>query len=102
MSWMQVLAKAELSDLVDPRLQSTYDKHQVSLCAQIVLLCTRIQPELRPSMSEIRNLLEGNAKVPISGSLVESPSSSSRTYSFVSVGYTQSSGSSFYGTSESL
>ncbi|CAM6034686.1 unnamed protein product [Sphagnum compactum] len=102
MSWMQVLAKAELSDLVDPRLHSTYDKHQVSLCAQIVLLCTRIQPELRPSMSEIRNLLEGNAKVPISGSLVESPSSSSRTYSFVSVGYTQSSGSSFYGTSESL
>lgn len=97
LTWMQLLAKAELSELVDPRLDGNYDKHEVSLCAQIVLLCTRIQPELRPSMSEVRRILEGTMQVPISGSL-DTPMTSSHA-SFVSMGHLSGS---FYGTSESL
>jgi hypothetical protein len=97
LTWMQLLAKAELAELVDPRLQGLFDKHEVSLCAQIVLLCTRIQPELRPSMSEVRRILEGTMQVPISGSL-DTPVTSSHT-SFVSM--SDFSGS-FYGTSGSL
>ncbi|KAG0617726.1 hypothetical protein M758_4G010300 [Ceratodon purpureus] len=97
LTWMQLLAKAELSELVDPRLEGNFDKHEVSLCAQIVLLCTRIQPELRPSMSEVRRILEGIMPVPNSGSL-DTPVTSSHT-SFVSMSHFSGS---FYGTSDSL
>lgn len=97
LNWMQLLAKAELADLVDPRLEGNFDKHEVSLCAQIVLLCTRIQPELRPTMSEVRRILEGTMQVPISGSL-DTPMTSSHT-SFVTMSHFSGS---FYGTSESL
>lgn len=97
LTWMQLLAKAELSELVDPCLGGNFDKHEVSLCAQIVLLCTRIQPELRPTMSEVRRILEGTHQVPISGSL-DTPLTSSHT-SFVSVSHFSGN---FYGTSDSL
>ena len=96
LTWMQLLAKAELSELVDPRLEGSFDKHEVSLCAQIVLLCTRIQPELRPSMSEVRRILEGTMPVPNSGSLEYTPVTSSHT-SFVSMSHFSGS---FYGTSD--
>lgn len=98
LTWMQLLAKAELSELVDPCLTGNFDKHEVSLCAQIVLLCTRIQPELRPSMSDVRRILEGSMQVPISGSLDSTPLTSSRT-SFVSTSHFSGS---FYGTSQEL
>jgi hypothetical protein len=97
LTWMQLLATAELSELVDPRLQGAFDKHEVSLCAQIVLLCTRIEPELRPSMSEVRRILEGIMPVPHSGSL-DTPMTSSHT-SFASMSHFSGS---FYGTSDSL
>lgn len=97
LTWMQLLAKAELAELIDPRLEGNFDKHEVSLCAQIVLLCTRIQPELRPSMSEVRRILEGTMPVPISGSL-DTPVSSSHT-SFVSMSHFSGS---YYGSSDCL
>lgn len=101
LTWMQLLAKAELAELVDPRLEGHFDKHEVSLCAQIGLLCTRIQPELRPSMSEVRRILEGTLPVPISGSLgTPGSQSGSRSHtSFVSLSHFSGS---FYGTSGSL
>lgn len=99
LTWMQLLAKAELSELVDPRLEGNFDKHELSLCAQIVLLCTRIQPELRPSMSEVRRILEGTLPVPISGSLGTPGSQSGSRTSFVSLSHFSGS---FYGTSGSL
>lgn len=102
LSWMQVLAKAEeLSELVDPRLRGVYDKHQVSMCAQIALLCTRILPDLRPTMGEIRRFLDGTAEIPLATSLINSPNSSSRG-SFVSECLTPSTTVSCYGTRASF
>lgn len=78
-SRIQVLAKADdPSDFVDPRLRGVFDKTQITLCAQIALLCTRILPDLRPTMGEIRRILDGTANIPLTTSLINSPGSSSR------------------------
>lgn len=92
-SSIQVLAKAEEpSEFVDSRLRGVFDKSQVTLCAQIALLCTRILPDLRPTMGEIRRILDGTARLPLTTSMINSPSSSSRG-SFVSECQTPSIGS---------
>ncbi|BBM97004.1 hypothetical protein Mp_1g02260 [Marchantia polymorpha subsp. ruderalis] len=58
--WMQVLAKeGELSELVDPRLNGVYDRNQMSRCAQVAMMCTRIRADTRPSMGDVRRLLQG-------------------------------------------
>ncbi|KAG0612415.1 hypothetical protein M758_6G025800 [Ceratodon purpureus] len=92
-STIQVLAKADdPSEFVDSRLRGVFDKRQVTLCAQIALLCTRILPDLRPNMGEIRRILEGTARIPLTTSMINSPTSSSRG-SFVSECQTPSIGS---------
>lgn len=88
-----MLAKADdPSELVDPRLRGVFDMKQVILCAQIALLCTRILPDLRPTMGEIRRILDGTASIPLTTSMINSPNSSSRG-SFVSECPTPSIGS---------
>lgn len=92
-SSIQVLAKSDdPSEFVDSRLRNVFDKRQVTLCAQIALLCTRILPDLRPSMGEIRRILDGTARLPLTTSMINSPNSSSRG-SFVSECQTPSIGS---------
>ncbi|KAL3700827.1 hypothetical protein R1sor_018849 [Riccia sorocarpa] len=58
--WMQVLAQeGELSELVDPRLNGVYDRNQMSRCAEVAMMCTRIRADTRPSMGDVRRLLQG-------------------------------------------
>ncbi|KAL2650821.1 hypothetical protein R1flu_018949 [Riccia fluitans] len=58
--WMQVLAQeGELSELVDPRLKGVYDRNQMSRCAEVAMMCTRIRADTRPSMGDVRRLLQG-------------------------------------------
>lgn len=46
-------------DLVDPRLGSDFNKEEALRMIQVALLCINKSAPLRPSMSEVVNMLEG-------------------------------------------
>ncbi|KAI3764359.1 hypothetical protein L2E82_14366 [Cichorium intybus] len=55
--------KGSLLDLVDPRLGSEFNKKEAVGMLKIALLCTNQSPALRPTMSEVVNMLEGRIKI---------------------------------------
>ncbi|KAH9618208.1 hypothetical protein KSS87_010874 [Heliosperma pusillum] len=55
--------KGNLMDLVDPRMGSNYNKDEVLRMIKVALLCTNPSPTVRPTMSEVRSMLEGNMVV---------------------------------------
>ncbi|XP_024987335.1 probable LRR receptor-like serine/threonine-protein kinase At1g07650 [Cynara cardunculus var. scolymus] len=64
LDWAIVLEqKGSLIDLVDPRLGSDFNKKEAVGMIKIALLCTNQSPDLRPSMSEVVNMLEGCTKI---------------------------------------
>lgn len=50
-------------ELVDPKLESDFNKEEVLRMIKISLLCTNPSPALRPTMSAVVNMLEGRAPV---------------------------------------
>uniref|UniRef100_A0A2P2MT11 Putative leucine-rich repeat receptor-like serine/threonine-protein kinase At3g14840 n=1 Tax=Rhizophora mucronata TaxID=61149 RepID=A0A2P2MT11_RHIMU len=50
-------------DLVDPRLGSEFNKEEVVRMINVALLCTNPSPALRPTMSAVLSMLEGQAAV---------------------------------------
>ncbi|KAF9620656.1 hypothetical protein IFM89_013682 [Coptis chinensis] len=64
LDWALVLQeKGELMDLVDPRLESNYIKEEVLGMINVALLCTNSSPTLRPTMSSVVSMLEGQTAV---------------------------------------
>ncbi|KAL4586016.1 hypothetical protein LXL04_010646 [Taraxacum kok-saghyz] len=64
LDWAVVLKqKGSLMDLVDPRLGSEFNKKEAVRMIKIALLCTNKSPTLRPTMSEVVNMLEGRIKI---------------------------------------
>ncbi|KAF9620654.1 hypothetical protein IFM89_013680 [Coptis chinensis] len=64
LDWALVLQeKGELMELVDPRLESNYIKEQVLGMINVALLCTNSSPTLRPMMSSVVSMLEGQTAV---------------------------------------
>ncbi|ERN09357.1 hypothetical protein AMTR_s00162p00057050, partial [Amborella trichopoda] len=67
--------KGSLLELVDPELGSNYSKDEALKMLNVGFLCTNPSPTLRPSMSAVVSMLEGNANVqapqPRSGSTSE-------------------------------
>ncbi|KAI7731215.1 hypothetical protein M8C21_030815 [Ambrosia artemisiifolia] len=59
--------KGTLLDLVDSRLASDYNKIEAERMMRIALLCTNQSPALRPTMSEVVNMLEGRTKIKETG-----------------------------------
>ncbi|KAK1424853.1 hypothetical protein QVD17_20193 [Tagetes erecta] len=55
--------KGSLIDLVDPRLGSDFTKIEAVRMMKVALLCTNQSPALRPTMSEVVNMLEGRTKI---------------------------------------
>ncbi|GJZ60592.1 probable LRR receptor-like serine/threonine-protein kinase isoform X1, partial [Tanacetum coccineum] len=55
--------KGSLINLVDPRLGSNFNKKEAVKMMKIALLCTDQSPALRPTMSEVVNMLEGGTKI---------------------------------------
>uniref|UniRef100_A0A0E0DXJ9 non-specific serine/threonine protein kinase n=1 Tax=Oryza meridionalis TaxID=40149 RepID=A0A0E0DXJ9_9ORYZ len=49
-----------LTDIVDHNLDNAYDLQDLEKMIQIALLCTHMEPHLRPAMSEVVQMLEGN------------------------------------------
>lgn len=50
-------------ELVDPDLGSAYPKDEVILMLNVALLCTNSSPTLRPTMSKVVSLLEGQTPI---------------------------------------
>ncbi|GLU18027.1 hypothetical protein SLE2022_343500 [Rubroshorea leprosula] len=55
--------KGSLLELVDPRLESNYNKKEVMRMINVALLCTNPSPAGRPIMSSIVSMLEGKTVV---------------------------------------
>ena len=50
-------------DLVDPDLKSNFSKEEVVKIMKVALLCTNPSPTLRPTMSAVVSMLEGQTAV---------------------------------------
>lgn len=55
--------KGSLMDLVDPRLGSNFNKKEALRMIEIALLCSNKSPDIRPTMSQVLNMLEGSIKI---------------------------------------
>ncbi|XP_059438804.1 probable leucine-rich repeat receptor-like serine/threonine-protein kinase At3g14840 [Corylus avellana] len=72
LDWALLLKeKDSLMELVDPRLGSNYKKEEVMVMINVGLLCTNASAAVRPTMSSVVSMLEGNTVVP---GLVSDPS----------------------------
>ncbi|KAK5840414.1 probable receptor-like protein kinase At5g18500 [Gossypium arboreum] len=56
-----LIEKLALHELIDPRIEESYDTYQLYLMAKTAYLCVQMNPEMRPSMAEVLRLLEGEA-----------------------------------------
>ncbi|KAH1066183.1 hypothetical protein J1N35_031170 [Gossypium stocksii] len=59
-----VQQKGNLMELVDPRLGTEFNEEEAIRMTKVALLCTNSSPALRPTMSEVVNMLEGRTLVP--------------------------------------
>ncbi|KAL4561851.1 hypothetical protein LXL04_034032 [Taraxacum kok-saghyz] len=58
--WAEPLVeRLALHDLIDPRLGDSYDPYELYHMAKTAYLCVKVDPEKRPSMGEVVQLLEG-------------------------------------------
>ncbi|XP_056168377.1 probable LRR receptor-like serine/threonine-protein kinase RFK1 isoform X2 [Syzygium oleosum] len=53
-----------LMRVVDEKLKMKVDKEEAEIVVKVALLCTNTSPSLRPTMSEVVNMLEGKMTVP--------------------------------------
>ncbi|XP_022632425.1 probable LRR receptor-like serine/threonine-protein kinase RFK1 isoform X2 [Vigna radiata var. radiata] len=53
-----------LIELVDERLGSEIKPTEAIILMKVALLCTDVSPSIRPTMSEVVNMLEGRANIP--------------------------------------
>ncbi|KAG2689281.1 hypothetical protein I3760_09G132900 [Carya illinoinensis] len=53
-----------LMDLVDKKLGSEFNKVEAERMMKVAFLCTNASPSLRPTMSEVVNMLEGTTVIP--------------------------------------
>ncbi|XP_043818229.1 probable leucine-rich repeat receptor-like serine/threonine-protein kinase At3g14840 isoform X8 [Manihot esculenta] len=55
--------RGNLMELVDPRLGSKFKKEEIVRMTKVALLCANSSPALRPTMSEVVDMLEGRTAV---------------------------------------
>ncbi|PIN11141.1 Serine/threonine protein kinase [Handroanthus impetiginosus] len=64
LDWALILQKKQsLIELVDPRLGSNFNKDEAEKIIRIALLCTSMSPTLRPTMSEVVSMLQGDKSI---------------------------------------
>ncbi|XP_022870375.1 probable LRR receptor-like serine/threonine-protein kinase At1g29720 [Olea europaea var. sylvestris] len=65
LDWTSHLQESKNIDkLVDLRLGSRVNKDEVERMVKIALLCTNVTPSIRPTMSEVVQMLEGKMAIP--------------------------------------
>ncbi|KAK4589472.1 hypothetical protein RGQ29_020158 [Quercus rubra] len=64
LDWAHVLQQTgNLMELVDPKLGSEFNKEEAVRMIKVALLCTNPSPALRPNMSEVLSMLNGETAV---------------------------------------
>ncbi|KNA24886.1 hypothetical protein SOVF_011580 [Spinacia oleracea] len=64
LDWAYVLQEqGNLLELVDPTLESSYPKDEALRLLNIALLCTNPSPSLRPAMSSVTSMIEGQTPI---------------------------------------
>ncbi|KAK1256713.1 putative LRR receptor-like serine/threonine-protein kinase [Acorus gramineus] len=64
LDWAYVLQeRGTLLELVDPNLGENYSKEEAVEMLNVALICTNAHPTLRPTMSKVVSLLEGEASI---------------------------------------
>uniref|UniRef100_A0A6N2KNX7 non-specific serine/threonine protein kinase n=1 Tax=Salix viminalis TaxID=40686 RepID=A0A6N2KNX7_SALVM len=64
LDWVLYLQKnGDIMEMVDPRLESAFNKKEVVRMINVALLCTNQSPALRPAMSTVVSMLEGKTDV---------------------------------------
>ncbi|KAJ8761309.1 hypothetical protein K2173_001365 [Erythroxylum novogranatense] len=62
LDWAFVLQqKGNLMEIVDPNLESEFNKKEAERMLKVALLCSNASPTLRPTMSEVVSMLEGGS-----------------------------------------
>ena len=56
--------KGAILDASDPRLEGNYVVEEMELVLKLGLLCSHSMPEARPSMRQVMQFLDGDAKLP--------------------------------------
>ncbi|KEH38577.1 LRR receptor-like kinase [Medicago truncatula] len=65
LDWAHLLKeRGDLMELVDRRLGLDFNKKEAMVMINVALLCTNLTSNLRPSMSSVVSMLEGNTVVP--------------------------------------
>ncbi|XXG67596.1 hypothetical protein AAC387_Pa06g0903 [Persea americana] len=65
LDWAYVLQeKGDLLELVDPSLGANYSKKEALMMLNMALLCTSPSPTLRPAMTTVVSMLEGQTAIP--------------------------------------
>ncbi|CAI9782097.1 unnamed protein product [Fraxinus pennsylvanica] len=65
LDWASHLQESKnVDELVDPRLGSRVNKEEVGRMVKIALLCTNVTPSIRPTMSEVVQMLEEQMAIP--------------------------------------
>ncbi|XP_044472237.1 PTI1-like tyrosine-protein kinase At3g15890 [Mangifera indica] len=54
-----LILKGRFRDLVDPKLRGNFDENQLIQAINVAALCVQSEPEKRPNMKEVVNMLEG-------------------------------------------
>ncbi|KAL2338597.1 hypothetical protein Fmac_013043 [Flemingia macrophylla] len=55
-----LITKGKFRDLVDPKLTGNFDENQVKQAINVAALCVQSEPEKRPNMKQVVNLLKGS------------------------------------------
>ncbi|KAJ6886112.1 LRR receptor-like serine/threonine-protein kinase [Populus alba x Populus x berolinensis] len=64
LDWAHVLQKkGNLMEIVDPKLQSEFNNEEAERMIKLALLCTNASPSVRPAMSEVVSMLEGQTSI---------------------------------------
>lgn len=54
-----LITNGRFKDLVDPKLRGNFDENQVKQTVNVAALCVQSEPEKRPNMKQVVNLLKG-------------------------------------------
>ncbi|KAI4344373.1 hypothetical protein L6164_011607 [Bauhinia variegata] len=54
-----LITRGKLTDMVDPKLRGNFDEKQVKQAINVAALCVQSEPERRPNMKQVVNLLKG-------------------------------------------
>ncbi|KAK1399842.1 Concanavalin A-like lectin/glucanase domain, Serine/threonine-protein kinase, SIK1/2 [Heracleum sosnowskyi] len=58
--WVEpLITKGKFKDIIDPKLRGNFDENQLKQCINVAALCVQSEPENRPTMKEVAEMLKG-------------------------------------------